>query len=874
MSVLHIVGGQGYTPINRSIMARTGRPPSAFDLDNSLDNIDIDDMFADGEDGLFDDLEMDLAPIGDITGNMESIADVGAVEEAAPSPAPSPAAEEPPKRRKTKRKPKSPVLLDEDEDLNEVPKKRRKVTKVGTKKKGSKKDKDETKGEPAARPLKGSKVKGMGSGPSLTRGTSLSQSPQGQVAAAGQFGRRQNRGQFALPMSRAASDKLKIKTKSSKSGGNDAAPGSDKSGKTKKGSAPSAASASATVAPEVPKGPPVFAPPKPQSSFCGIKQSRTLFYPFLPLLPNEPSIKNRKQYPVMDRVNTTFMGFINSTSAAKKTVGGAPVNETEDVCQLMLETLKDLNPSGGQPTAEDDKKTAISNAVGSLRQTLSSMDKHQLAGDLFNTCSLLKRQHDFLQTNLSNMEKWCKGNFSEADYNATYGSPEKKQKEPVQESVLSTFKKPLIKVRVKCGGFKEPKLNGPLFAFLPVSVVPAPPGEATSSNKEKKTKKRKSATSEISILPASPTSVAPLAEKEVVIKTYAELRPSKRRQLITDHIAHTAKELEAACISRTIARCQAIDRRHSDLKKMVEEDEVLVIHTAAMWEYIEKAGYFADFTEEALNDTLRSVWAPDVTPAVSRNVPSGVHLAPGISRSEIESAGSGEAPSVFDKLQSLLVEEHSDDEEEEDEEDDDDDDSGSLLCDNIDEPIEASTLPTRFSGPTFANLIGLTLHERAYLHLCSAGFCENLRLPAMSQTPDVEKSLSPVTSDSSKLSNGVASEMDSSRGDESTTQEDGVSDEGITAEKDVFEEIDTLEDIVDRMSADLRELNKVNNARASFLESVARVRLATTRDSKKKSGDELALINRCQQLLKRSKDIKAKPSKPKVAAKDEYALPW
>ena len=848
-------------------MARTSRggAPAAFDLDN----IDIDDMFADDGDGLFDDIEMDLAPIGDITDNMESIADAGAAEEAAPAPA----AEEPPKRRKTKRKPKSPVLLDEDEDLNEAPKKRRKGNKVGTKKKGSKKDKDETKGEPAARPLKGSKVKGMGSAPSLTRGTSVSLSPQGQVAAAGQFGGRQKRGQFALPMSRATSDKQKIKSKSSKSGGSDAAPGNDKGGKTKKGSLLSTASTSSTVVPEAPKGPSVFAPPKPQSSFCGIKQSRTLFYPFLPILPNEPSIKNRKQYPVMDRVNTTFMGFINSTSAAKKTVGGAPVNETEHVCRLMLETLKDLNPSGGQPTAEDDKKTAISNAVGSLRQTLSSMDKQQLAGDLFNTCSLLKRQHDFLQTNLSNMEKWCKDNFSEADYNATYGSPEKKQKEAVQVSVLSTFKKPFIKVRVKCGGFKEPKLSGPLLALLPASVVPPPPGEATSNNKEKKTKKRKSVTSETSILPASPTSVAPPAEKEVVIKTYAELRPSKRRQLITDHIAHTAKELEAACISRTIARCQAIDRRHSDLKKMVEEDEVIVIHTAAMWEYIEKAGYFADFTEEALNDTLRSVWAPDVTLAV-KNAPPGVHLAPDIARSEGDAAGSCEAPLVFDRLQSLLVEEHSDDEEEKEDDGDDDDDTGSLLDDNIDVPIEASKLPTRFSGPAFANLVGLTLHDRAYLHLRSAGFCETLRLPVMSQTLDIEKSISPVTSDSSKISDCVAYEVDSSRGKESIAQEDGVSDEEIAVENDVSEESDTLEDIVDRMSADLRELNKVNNARASFLESVARLRLATTRDSKKKNGEEVALINRCQQLLKRSKDIKAKPSKPKVAAKDEYALPW
>ena len=114
------------------------------------------------------------------------------------------------------------------------------------------------------------------------------------------------------------------------------------------------------------------------------------------------------------------------------------------------------------------------------------------AGDLFNTCALLKRQHDFLQTNLSNMEKWCKDNFSESDYNATYGSKDKKKKMPPIELVLKTFKKPLIKVKIKFSGFKEPKLSGPLFALLPTSVVPPPPIETTSNNKEKKVKKRKS----------------------------------------------------------------------------------------------------------------------------------------------------------------------------------------------------------------------------------------------------------------------------------------------------------------------------------------------------------------------------------------------
>ena len=109
---------------------------------------------------------------------------------------------------------------------------------------------------------------------------------------------------------------------------------------------------------------------------------------------------------------------------------------------------------------------------------------------------------------------------------------------------------------------------------------------------------------------------------------------------------------------------------------------------------------------------------------------------------------------------------------------------------------------------------------------------------------------------------------------EPSASNDKAANGSVAAESDRVEEDETIEDIAHRMSADLRALNKVNNARASFLESVARASLARRRDAKKRSSEELSLINRCQQLLKKSKDMKVKPAKPRVVARDEYALPW
>jgi len=835
-------------------MVRTSRgtPAPGFDLDN----IDIDDMFADDGDALFDGLDIDLDQMGDITNNMGTEADAsGDAAKAESKTAPAPAPTEEPKRRKTKRKPKSPVLLDEEED--EAPRKKRRSAKTGaTKKKtSSKKEKEEVKTEVNSTTKSKSKVKATGMPPPLSRHPSSAPSTpsQGNVAAAGQFGGRTKRGQFALPLSRSSSDRQKVKstkTAASKSASSKATPvisdgaasGVEKN-KPRKGPTPVVPPAPTETPKAMP--PPVFIPFVPPSNFCGLNSSNTLFYPFLPALPAEPSFKNRKQYPIMDRIHTSFMSHINTTSAAKQSNGGSPVADTENIFRLMLDTLKDLNPSGGQAnaSAQDDKKSMVSNAIGSSRHTVFGLENEKLAGDLFSVCSLLKRQFDFLKTNLSNMDRWCKENFSDADYNATFGSTEslKKQKEVATESVLSKFKKPLIRVKVKCSGFKEPKLSGPLFAFLP-QASGSSSGPSDQGKEKKSSKKRKSATSVASLTTVTGTAALSV-EKEVVVRTYPDLRPAKRRQLIVDHIAHTAKELEAACISRTASRCQAIERRHGELRKMVEEDEVLVIHTAAMWQYTEKAGYFADFTEEALRDTLRSVWAPEVKQNLVRDIPSTANEK--TSRFRLEGAD-GEntsvstGSSIFHGLQSLLVEESSDD----------DEDESDLQDINLDEAMNTSRLSL-----LLADVSDLTLDERAYMHVRRAGIL--LHHPPRTESTIGNESL-------------VASPGIDSLGGRKDAEDDGDTGVGRCS----LEGGDRLEDIVESMSADLRELNKVNNARASFLESITRSRLVVMRSARNKASEEAALVARCQHVLKRNKDSKVKTAKPKAAMKDEYALPW
>ena len=92
-------------------MARTSRgsvPSSGMDA-HGLDNIDLDDMFAEGGDDFFggmDGMDIDLGDMDDITSGKEQ-------SQAPPVEAPLAATQadpepETPKRRKTKRKVKSP----------------------------------------------------------------------------------------------------------------------------------------------------------------------------------------------------------------------------------------------------------------------------------------------------------------------------------------------------------------------------------------------------------------------------------------------------------------------------------------------------------------------------------------------------------------------------------------------------------------------------------------------------------------------------------------------------------------------------------------------------------------------------------------------
>jgi hypothetical protein len=340
-------------------------------------------------------------------------------------------------------------------------------------------------------------------------------SRQGSVAAAGQFGGRSKRGlALGLPMHKGGiggressvssgttttTTTTKTKRKSSStptSAGDTSTLPSNKVRRTDSTSAFIQPAVGASGSAEGGSGslpfssshqqqaPTTTGPPKPEPTFCGLKPSRVQFYPFMAALPSEPGMKNRKAYPIMDRISTALAqqvhtggpigsegsgtptsgsggggggggnnNFNPSASASPASTGAAStipnakqksngpptsgsggaggfggadmasaVPETEAIYKLILETYELSDKDKAAFGLE--KRMALGLALGNVRKIMASLEKPRIVGDLYRMCGLLRRQYGFLKQNLQNMHHWCHDNFSEADYQATYGPQE------------------------------------------------------------------------------------------------------------------------------------------------------------------------------------------------------------------------------------------------------------------------------------------------------------------------------------------------------------------------------------------------------------------------------------------------------------------
>jgi hypothetical protein len=834
-------------------MARTssnGAPAASMD---ALDNIDLDDMFADDGDALFDGLDIDL-DMDDITGGGDLNSQPKASSTAALPPqgiraraiAPREEAESSRTRRKTKRKAKTPAFFEDADDdfYDDAPvKKKKKATKGGaaTRKKappkvtqdGTSTIKQQPPQPPTTKGKGKAKVAAMPPPLPMARGTST---PGSYVAAAGQFGGRQKRGasftttKSKLPMARSASES-KLRSTSLPTASAAAA------------SAAASAALSAAASSQVNDA--QHQPGLPQSTYCGIQPSNTLFYPFMPSLPPEPSIKSRKVYSAIDRIHSSFTSHLHSQST---TAGIAPAKESEPIFQLMREAFKEEKPSASQHSIAN-RSESVGNAIGALRRTISLFDKNRMVGDWYAVCALLQRQHDFLKQNAENMERWCKDNFSEEDYASVYLPSSKKRRGTdgsTELSILGSFTIRELKVKILCNGFKEPKISGPLIATLPQLFSPEESTDKTTKPVAKSKKRKQHVTTTATDIksPEVASHVKPKQPSQPL--SYVNMKPARRRKNVAEMLSRTARELENSYLNGLDVCRRAIDRQESDLQKNIEQDH-LGLHTAGMWKWLETSGYFSNVAEADIQQLLedgRSQEIPITTAFIDNHSDqkrAALVLGEGASGDTADN-------SVFDRLQSLLIEE----------------DTGEIDDVDEDDVVEEVEFEEIYTVRETADMSRLTLDERSYIHLCSFGLADSLTVPVA--CPVIGSAQIAASSNAIE----VGSSLPTFKFDDATLPQNGCKKNAAPSEE--VEEGD-LDDVIDAMKTELVQLSEINNLRTAFLESAARSSRQSAEDQKRKNEREVSLITKCQQLLRKSKELKAK-SGAMSKKDDSLALPW
>ncbi|KAG7352892.1 hypothetical protein IV203_008940 [Nitzschia inconspicua] len=782
-----------------------------------LDDLDLDDMFNDDGDMLFEGLDIELDGMGDIISN-DKKEKPGPV--APPPPprrtggprtkrtnpmleqSPDKEADSPSKRRKTKRKSKAPSAFDDDGFIDEQPKKKRraavkakKATEPIVKTKRKKKSEEPVQISPPSSTIVSPSVvpKPKSTCPSMA------------VAAAGQFGGRLKRG------SAASTGSKKVKRRIKKS--------SEASAEVSSGAA------------MVPKLEPITAP-KPEPTFGGLHPSSTLFYPFLESVPPEPSMQKRKAYPVLDRINSALTTHIpNSTMPgvpAKPTDADQSrsdaVTEDSPIYKLMLETYEGSEKD--KSTTTDERKAVLLKGIPELRGMIQGLDRQRLVGDVFSMCWLLTRQYNFIKQSMDNMQSWCKEHFNDEDYRATYDPP-------VEKPDFSKWKSPIVRLKLAFNGYKETKAAVPIVGILPPLVVDAPkqapnPTKAKAADSKKastsakaattiKVQKKKEKSTEKPKDKVS-TAVAAVPGAATLPRTYVSSAPPSRRQQIMEKVGQMALELE------TFHRAFATGGR---LQPIPQEDPPL--QTSCMWEFLQTAGFYKN---------PPSNWLDLKSPELHQRSP--LQTIPRKIYGSEESVNGVSSDSLFDRLQSLLVDEDGDDDvvdakSQASNSDDSDSEVSLSFLDNEEEDLEqeaklVDSEVDKHSEPDLADLSKLSLDERTFVQLSSVGL--------------VRKSLYPTVS--LVLSKGQSEQDEKKRANE-----------------------DEIIDLIGDMTADLSTVTNLNNKRMSYLER------ATTESglhySKQVEEEHTAIIARCQGMLKRSRE-RAKKAKQK---KDENLnLPW
>ena len=395
---------------------------------------------------------------------------------------------------------------------------------------------------------------------------------------------------------------------------------------------------------------------------------------------------------------------------------------------------------------------------------------------------------------------------------------------------------------------------------------------------------------------------------------YSDLSPRERLRCVATAVALRGRSLRANWAVARDVRVNAVRKMNVELLEDLSEvtmrgvgppsvakgdatgaatahRSVHVPNTVSMWQFLSHSPYLADMTEEKVTEGLAEAWQPEMTGRElhwAGEIPTLRIRQWKRPREEIaERQVIGEAMtsvsppsslSLFNRLQSLLVEEV----DTEDEDESGNDESSLLpshkeesLCElKVDRNHDSVSFKKELSPRSVSDshyiqhdkrpgdddegvmdVSALSLDQRAFLQLRAVGLIDAPLIP----------SLEPI----------VIEDCD----DKSSCQNMSVNDQGQREQ----EEDSKVDDVIRRMTSHLSEMHRRNNTEAAFLQFAA-MSCVEERNKKKLQDDKNAkLVDRHTQLVKRQSD---KRKKMEVAANfarqnkredkeiDNLPLPW
>lgn len=487
------------------------------------------------------------------------------------------------------------------------------------------------------------------------------------------------------------------------------------------------------------------------------------FYPFMDTSPNgfEPL---HTIYPNLYRI-------FSSSSPEGATTSSQQNENANPILNLLYNFVgTEVEISQGQFDPNDEKslKTrdihvlADEASINKSKNYMSeNIEKKVLVQELRSLLDKVKSQRAFLTKQTCQMTHFCKDNFNGAQ-NGVPSSPDffastadYAQSVGVSQHVIGKVinaANPIalsLKVKIKCVGFKKPdtapldavmipmKGTNPSLVSCGVPIIQAQKKARPTLTKRPSVRKKK----EKSAPPPPPP--RPILKpkkpaKPYVVKikkrTFDEKSPEEKHKIIAKILKEKSAAFEQHVVKADAKRQRELKARNEKLAGIIDQHTDREMASDQFWEMVPLFAYWDEKSKEEIDNDLSTVWQPELSKRAMQwsEPPTPVIMK---SQKSENSLSAKQDVSLFNRLQSLLV-----DEGESDEEDESNDENNGEVSDD-DSPSEVESRDQRNRRLGFVDLSGLSLDQRAYIHLRAAHLLDQPLLkslvPAVVERSDI-----------------------------------------------------------------------------------------------------------------------------------------